>query len=75
MVCNYCGDCKRWKVRPPERQETGILIGDCDKIDPDAAFEWTDDDGTVNEGTFSGWTFEDECYDDVFYCFEAKEGN
>jgi len=66
---NDCGNCKHWHVRPPAEQETGLLIGDCDKIPIGA--EWTSSPENVIYH-YDGWSFEDECYDEDLHCFDAR---
>lgn len=61
---NDCGNCKHWHEWPPEKQEYHLHVGDCDKIPK----------GTVyDEFTYTGYSFEDECYDEEFHCFEEAE--
>lgn len=65
-----CGGCKHW-CAGEESQKTGLTIGNCDKIPKGRKWE--------SEGKtyfFDGETFEDECYNDDFGCFEemVKDG-
>lgn len=39
-------------------------FGDCDKIPRGTAYD---------EFTYTGYSFEDECYDEEFHCFEEAE--
>lgn len=66
---NDCGNCKHWHPKPPAEQETGLLIGDCDKIPIGKELTPTPD-GEIF--TYDGWSFEDECYDEEWHCFEGK---
>ena len=71
---NYCGDCARWNPLPPDRQETGLLVGLCDKIPNGTRYYWEDENGEIRTSKFYRETFEDECYDYDMGCFEPKEG-
>lgn len=42
-------------------------LGDCDKIEKDRPYY---SDGHDHVYTFDGYSFEDECYDEYFNCFE-----
>lgn len=58
---NDCGNCKHWHEWPEDMQTYSISIGDCDKIEKGTPYD---------EFTYDGWSFEDECYDEEFHCFE-----
>ena len=58
---NDCGNCKHWHEWPKERQRYRISLGDCDKIPKGTPFE---------DFKYGGYSFEDECYDEEFHCFE-----
>lgn len=61
---NDCGNCKHWHEWPKEKQRWSLHLGTCDKIAK----------GTVFDGsTYDGYSFEDECYDEDFNCFEPLE--
>ena len=63
--CNCCGVCKHWHEW--EKDAGQLAKGDCDKIPK--GHEWTDEEfGKTYQ--YDGYSFEDECYDDVFNCFE-----
>ncbi len=76
ISCRDCGGCKHWKEWDNKRYErlgltytvTTLAQGDCDKI-PEGQ-KWTDEDG--NTYTYDGYSFEDECYDEVMHCFEPE---
>ena len=60
-----CGKCKHWHEHKVQKYKS--KKGNCDKIVKGTAF--------VCEGekyNYDGYSFEDECYDDCFNCFEAK---
>ena len=65
IMCNYCGDCVHWHEWESERNDS-CRRGDCDKIAKGTPFS----DGRY---TYDGYSFNDECYDDDFQCFEPKE--
>lgn len=68
---NDCGNCRRWHIWPEEKQEYGIPLGDCDKIERGRKFYDLDEKGNVVQTyTYDGYSFEDECYDEEFGCFE-----
>lgn len=69
----YCGDCARWKPMPPARQESGLMIGICDKIPEGTRYYYEDDDGSILEAKFHREVFEDECYDYDMNCFEWRK--
>ena len=62
-----CGECKHWHEL--ENQKYGCREGTCDKVSGGTPFECNDG----NTYLFSGRTFEDEEYDDVFECFDELE--
>lgn len=64
--CRCCGACKHWHEW--EKDAGQLARGGCDKIPKGQ--EWTDED-TGNIYQYDGYSFEDECYDDVFGCFES----
>ena len=67
--CNMCGVCKHWHEWDGE--DAGQLArGDCDKVPKGK--EWVDGD-TNKTYTYDGYSIEDECYDEVFGCFEQVE--
>ena len=61
-----CGNCKHWHEHIG--QEYHLKTGDCDKIIKGTKF--SDDNKTYE---YDGYSFEDECYDDYFNCFEGVE--
>lgn len=81
-----CGNCKHWKQwdfarelaywkksnemfkTQIEHDKDSLHFGDCNKIAEGTPY--TLDDGETC--TFDGYIFEDEYYDDVFHCFEAR---
>ncbi len=73
-MTNLCGNCKHWHEFP--QQTCRIKQGVCDKVPKGTTFT-VEDIIDEYEGSmtykYDGWSFEDECYDDVFKCFEVKE--
>ena len=63
-----CGDCRHWL--PWEEQPYRCRQGDCEKM---PAGKLLTVDGVTYD--YEGYSFEDECYDDCFNCFEPKEEN
>ena len=59
---NYCKDCVHWHKRKHD-PIYHLAIGDCDKIPKEAPYS--------DKLKYAGYSFEDECYDDVFHCFEG----
>ena len=47
-----------------------LHFGDCDRIAKGTAFTFELSDGSVHEAEYDGYSFEDECYDEYFHCFE-----
>lgn len=70
---NSCGKCKHWHEWPEEKQDCILRIGDCDKISKGTPYEWKDRKHRVHRDLYCGWSFEDECYDDEYHCFEPVE--
>ena len=68
---NDCGNCKHWHERA--KQDYCIFIGDCDKIPKGTQYEWIDRRGKSHTDMYCGYSFEDECYDEDFRCFEGIE--
>lgn len=67
-MSNICGNCKHWHQWVSAKQPYAIRLrlGDCDKIPKGQKYA----DGKYE---YDGYSFEDECYDDEFNCFELKE--
>lgn len=63
-----CGNCKHW--RKFEGKPYGLQIGDCCKITKGT--NWTAESKSY---VFDGICFEDNCYDNIWHCFEPKEEN
>ena len=59
-----CGNCKHWHEHIGQKYH--LKTGDCDKIIKGTKFSG---DGQTYE--YDGYSFEDECYDDYFNCFEG----
>lgn len=70
---NDCGNCKHWIERPEAKQRYFLHIGDCDKIPAGTCYEWDDSFGDHHMDVYMGYSFEDECYDEEFHCFEPEE--
>lgn len=64
---NLCGNCKHWHEFPEQKYR--CKLGVCDKIPFGTEFTVV---GYTHK--YNGWSFNDECYDDVFGCFEVKYG-
>ena len=64
---NLCGNCKHWHEFPTQKYR--CKQGVCSKVLKGTTF-------TVENVTYEydGWSFEDECYDDAFGCFEVRDG-
>lgn len=56
-----------------EYYEYTLKQGDCDKIPKGEVFHFTLSDGTEHEATYGGYSFEDECYDEYFNCYEEND--
>lgn len=68
---NCCGNCKHWYIWDEEKQNCcWVSKGDCDKIPKGCSWY---DEKFKKHFDYDGYSFEDECYDDVFHCFEPKE--
>lgn len=78
-----CGGCKHWHEWSDERHvahwlgnryhpgswaQGDLALGDCDKIAKGTRYQ---SDG--EEYSYSGDSFEDECYDEDLHCFEVRE--
>lgn len=84
---NDCGNCMHWQQWDFGREceqwrrinRTGVTqighdrdsihFGDCDRIVKGTKFYGENGE----EYTYDGYSFEDECYDEVFHCFEGSE--
>jgi len=62
MYENLCGKCVHWHEW--EKQKFHLRQGHCDKIAIGTKF------GDKMQYEFDDTSFEDECYDDEFHCFE-----
>ena len=67
-----CGACKHWHEWSEERQEyKNTNMGDCDKIPKGKMLSYVLSDGEKHTDQYDGYSFEDECYDEAFGCFES----
>ena len=67
-----CGACKHWHEWDEEKQEyKNSDLGDCDKIPKGKEFSYTLSDGEEYTAQYDGYSFEDECYDEEFGCYES----
>lgn len=64
-----CGACKHWHEWDKGKQKYELCLGDCDKVEKGRTR--TDEDGETFK--YYGYSFEDECYDDCFGCWEEIE--
>ena len=68
-----CGACKHWHEWSEERQEyKNCNMGDCDKIPKGRKFSYVLSDGEEHTDQYDGYSFEDECYDEEFGCYESR---